>query len=462
MTLTLVIAAWVLAGIITLARPRFGAILIWFIAWLYPNTLLYGTMPLNIRFDDLWVVLVFLVCFVLPRGHRVPGSALALSIAWTVSIVAGDVVGLFATGGATWESMLKTVGKTLYVPMTTYILITLLDRQDRIEKHLRWFALAAVAAGMLGIAMVHFPNELNAFLIPSYHLETGQTALESVMAQEFVTARRAQGAVGTISLACITLNLSLLSLCMMIYHPKHSGRVFFSVTAVGCLITLAYTATRSAIAGLLAAVIWGIVFTRRRGAFLAIAFVGACAMIYQGGLLERILLRTMGSGGDAPGVTLAEGWRTRADIFVMFLENISPTYFLLGMGKTGVWAEAHATVHNSYIGAVAYGGLFGAIMLVLVIWRGYVLGKQAAAIQSDWLAQALGTYLLLLLVGMMVQGMGGENFQQTLPMQLYFAAIVFVEARLAQLAQVQQPVVQPLQIVSQPTIMPGPFVQRPQ
>lgn len=461
MTVTLAIIAWVLAGIVALARPRFGAVLIWFIAWLYPNTLLYGTMPLNIRFDDLWVVLVFLVCFVFPRARRTTGAALGLSIAWTASIVLGDAVGLFATAGATWETMIKTVAKAFYVPMTTYVLCVLLDRQDHLEKHLRWLGLAGVAAGILGIVMVYFPSELNAFLIPTFHYDTGQTALESVMEQEFVTARRAQGAVGTIALACIELNVSLLCLCMMIYHKKHAGRVFFAVTTAGCLVSLAYTTTRSAIGGVLAAVAWGIFFTRRRAALLAIAFAAACAIVYQGGLLERILLRTMGSGMGATGTTLAQSWQTRTEIFSMFIDRISPTYFLLGMGKTGVFAQAQASVHNAYIGAIAYGGLFGAIMLVLVIRQGIILGRRAAAVQSDWMAQALGTYLLMLVIAMMVQGMAGENFQQTLPMQMYFAALVFVEARLAQIAPAVQPVAQPLRIVSQPTIMPGPFVPRP-
>ena len=91
-----------LAGI-SFIRPRFGLVMIWITSWLYPNTLLSGTLPLNVRFDDLWVVYMFLLSLFV--AHRTTGLGIVpwLAMLWMLTNVTGNLAGLLMSGGGQWE-----------------------------------------------------------------------------------------------------------------------------------------------------------------------------------------------------------------------------------------------------------------------------------------------------------------------------------------------------------------------
>jgi hypothetical protein len=436
-TVTVVIIVWALAAGVALARPKWGAMLIWPAIWLYPNSALYGTLPLNVRFDDLWVVFMFVLALFYAGGCGGTSTLFWLAVAWAASLILGNLAGFFIGGGLEWQQIVKNALKLLYVPMTTYVLIVFLQTERDIVNHVKAVGLAAAAAGALGIAMVYFPAALSMFMIHTYKVIGFQVVsqLELVEAGE-VIARRAQGAVGTMALAIILLNAAVLALCMVLYQPRGKGRAYFTVIAGVCLVALGYTATRGAIGGLIGALVWGMIFTRRRGLLVAISVVGLVLLLTQGQLLERILLRVTG----APGAQEAPFWQGLADrlgIWKMFAENFSPVYLFTGMGMSTVMRLAKGTAHNSYLGAFVYGGLPGAAIFIGIITRAWSLWRRAR-LNTDPLCEALAAYLAMFMVGLLVFGMVVEAFQQTTSMQLMFAVMLFVEKRLSQVQAAPQ------------------------
>ena len=425
---------WFLAAAVALVRPKWGVALIWPAIWLYPNTALYGTLPLNVRFDDLWIVFIFVLAVFYARGKSAAGGLLWLAVAWSLCMIVGNLAGLFVTGGIEWQQVIKSSLKTLYVPMITYILAVFLNDERDVLNHMKAIVLAAVAAGALGIAMVYFPRPFAAFLIPGVKVVGFQviTAQEMATAGELIS-RRAQGAVGTFGLAAIMMTVSLMALSMTIYHPGRRLRLFFALMMPLCLVALAYTVMRGAIGGLLAAILWAILFTRRRGVLLAVSVVGILFLLVEGGLLERVLLRVTGEAG-ARETPLIASLLYRFKIWETFVENFSPVYLLTGMGMSSVLRVAKATAHNTYLGAFVYGGLLGVALLVATIARAWGLGRRLRAC-LDPLSEGLGVFMFMVLVSFMVYGITNELFQQIGTMQLFFAAMVFAQKRLEQVRE---------------------------
>jgi hypothetical protein len=421
-----------------LVAPRLGLSVMWFILFLYPTSLLYGLMPLDIRFDDLWVVMVFLLAIFYSGGVRSHRWLLALAIFWWLSIFVGDTAGFLITGGTGWEPVLKNAAKSLYVPMTTFAIGALLTAREQLDRHLKWFAIAGAAGGVLAIAMLYFPTELQLFSIPRLAVIGSRfyTGVELTEAAE-VTVRRAEGAIGTMQLAQLMMNLTLLSLCMMLYHDRRPMRILFGIVGAVCAVTLAYTATRNAIAGLIVALVWGVAFTRRRWTLVGAVGAGVILLMIQGGVLERVLSRVTGptAGGES---TLAAGFASRLDIWNTFADNFSPIYLFTGMGMTTVGRLAKATAHNSYLGALVYGGLFGATVLALIIFQGFRLGRHLRREAAGSVDYGLGVYMTMAVIAAMVSAVAIESFQLTGPMQILFAAMVFVQIRLMQVRQAQE------------------------
>ena len=109
-------------AMVTLVRPRVGAVFTWFAIWLYPVSLMYGTLPLDLRFDDLWVMFIFFATILLFGDRR--GFALGrvelLSFIWFFVALIGNVVGFLVLGAGSWQEILKATGKAVYCTMHGY------------------------------------------------------------------------------------------------------------------------------------------------------------------------------------------------------------------------------------------------------------------------------------------------------------------------------------------------------
>ena len=426
MLTSIVVILWFVAAVIALARPKWGAALIWPAIWLYPNSALYGTLPLNVRFDDLWVVFMFLLAVGYARGRGGGGTLLLLAAAWSFSMILGNLTGLFVTGGFDWQQVVKSSLKMLYVPMIVYILTAFIRDERDLVGHMKAMGLAATAAGALGIAMLYYPAEFNMFLIPRYQVIGFQvfSAEELVQAAEIVS-RRAQGAVGTLYLAMLSMVVGLMMLSMMLYYPRQRLRAYFGVLAGCCMVTLGYTVMRGTIGGLIAAVLWAIVFTRRRAALVAVSLAGVAFLVIQGGLLERVLLRFTGEAG-ARMAPFMEGLAGRFAIWRMFVENFSPVYLLTGMGMSSVVRMAKGSAHSAYLGAFVYGGILGVVVMVAIVVRAWRIGRQLR-MRLDPFSQGCGVFLTMVLIGLLVGGITNEIFQQVGSMQLLFASMVLAQ-----------------------------------
>lgn len=430
MAVVITVLTFVILGCLALLRPRMGLVLLWLTAWLYPNTLLYGTLPLNVRFDDLWVVFIFLVALASPRRGMGLRPVTWLAILWMLSIMMGNVAGVLTSGTAAWEAVVKSSTKALYVPMTTFAMATFLVNERHLHTHIWWLLVGGALAGLLGIATVFAPTAVEPFLIPRHEL--GSWASRAIE-EAAVERRRAVGAVGVMALAGITVQVALLGLAVFAAGGGLTHLALPAVASLTCLAALGYTASRGPIIGLLCALVAGIFLTPRRKVFIAAIVLATIVAIAQGGVLDRVLARlTTGVGLSDAG--LRAGLETRMEVWSTLLEQLSLGDVLLGQGMAITHAETGVTAHNSYIGAFAYGGLLGAVTLVAVLAYAWVLARRLLATAKDSLSRAIGSHMLMATVAIMIAGIALECLQGVRWMQLFFAAMVLTQRRIEQVA----------------------------
>ncbi len=188
----IVIAIYILLTLLTLRNPLIGAGTLWIVMWTYPNNLLYGTFPLNVRFDDLYIVITFLSCMAHSRARLTNSPTLLLSFLWLLVVAIGNINGYFYTGGRSLPEITKLVLKATYVPMIAAILLMQVISFKNLRFILKCMLIAGATAAILGICTVLFPEIFQIFLFPDE--DAYGTVLNKLELSELIE-RRARGSV---------------------------------------------------------------------------------------------------------------------------------------------------------------------------------------------------------------------------------------------------------------------------
>ncbi|MBM4094333.1 MAG: hypothetical protein FJ276_33740, partial [Planctomycetes bacterium] len=204
----IVISLFAVMAIVAWWRPRAGLAFLWFAIWLYPVKGMYGLLPLDIRLSDVWVLYMAVIALAMTGLAAWRNRAVRLAALWFLAILAGDVSGWFLGESVSPTPFLKDALKALYVPCTAFTFAAFVHDGRDLRRQMTWLAAAAAAAGILGILMVHFPLDLDAFLIPKEKLAWQP----EVIANAELVYRRAKGALGTPGLAQIVMTGLLVAL----------------------------------------------------------------------------------------------------------------------------------------------------------------------------------------------------------------------------------------------------------
>jgi hypothetical protein len=415
----IVIVFFAVMAVASFIAPRLGLAFLWFTIWLYPVRAMYGTLPFDARLSDLWVVYMALLGVLQGRLDRRHHRLLLLACLWSAAILAGDVSGYLLRGAIDAGPLLKDAVKAAYVPLTVFALLSFLRTEQDVRSHLLGFSAAAAAAGALGVLMVHFPTELDLFSIPKDGLPWQASVIEAIP----LVTRRARGAVGESILAQVSLAGLLLGLCVAVERLPFRLRAAHVFFALVCSVALIYTGSRGCLTALVCALLWASVGLRNRLGFLVAALAGLGLVLWIGALEDRVLLRFSGAAGGLS--EFQDGLQIRFDVARYFTQRVHPSYFLLGVGMP----YCEATTHNAYLGAFVYSGALGVAALVACVVTGWRLGGALLAAPPEPLTRALGSVVRMLVVGFAVYALSAENFQTTLPMQVFFGVLALAEVQ---------------------------------
>ncbi|WP_143059262.1 O-antigen ligase family protein [Chitinophaga arvensicola] len=408
----------------TALKPMTGLVFMWFAIWLYPNALLYGTLPLNIRFDDIFVFFTFIVCIYkkAPDTKIWSLNTFRLALVWWLIHLLGNLNGLLYGGWSASQEVVKFLLKAAYVPMTVAIAASLLRSYADVRTFIKWLLIAGVATALLGVGTVVAPRAFGIFLIPNTDLSANEVLdnMEGVVE----LARRARGSIGTVATSVVCLFMSVLSLYLLTLRQQNFlGKKFL----IFCFITI----------------LLGLAYTQSRGPLLAFAFTGAIILFRSenkiflfGALMVAILVLVIDNPvrdllfarfTGATGSTTEAGLDKRSEVWSMFLDKFDPVLLFNGIGMVMAKNIYKATAHNTYLGAVIYNGVWGVSLFFVIIVRSVKYSIKLMKQRNETLSEIFGNYLILSLVFMLIIGISIENFQNTICMQLFFLFMLICE-----------------------------------
>lgn len=407
----------------TTVRPIVGLAFMWFAIWLYPNTLMYGLLPLNIRLDDLFVFSTFIICLWKKPPHIKIWStgAFRLAMIWWFVHLLGNLNGVLYSGSSGPE-VVKFLGKAVYIPMTVAIITCTVHNYEDVKFFSRWLMIAGASAAVLGIGTVLYPGLFNIFLVPNLELSADEVVENIEGALEL--SRRARGSLGTVGTSLVCLYLSTFSLYVLTTKKKEFLSTAFVVCAFGLsLLGLAYTQSRGPLLAFAASGLFILLGSKNKGLIIPILVFGCLILLTDNPVSNLLLARFTGTTGS----TIEGGLSTRSDVWSMFADKFDPILMFNGMGMVASKNVYNATAHNTYLGALVYGGLWGVILLIVLVVRGITVSNKLLRYDDDFLPALFGGFMRVAVLFMVIVGMSVEVFQTTTGMQIFFAFMIMCD-----------------------------------
>ncbi len=393
-------AIYLLAGITAAMRPKLGVQMVWFLTWLYPIGLLHGLLPLGVRFDDLYVVWILLIALCVRPSPIRRSYVVIFACLWFVSLTLGNLVGVATGGGlALFLNAVRAIGKVFYIPAIAIAIWKTTRSEADIRGHLMAMLIALLGAGVVGGLQLYRPGLVVWWEIPSFTYGQGYTA------ETFgVELRRAGGAMGAIGYGWGMMTLFVIGARMAVLQSGTITRLLGAAGIAMGAAGMAFSNTRAALGGAAVALVYMIVGQKRRGWLIVLMSLGASYAVLQTNLLDRVLLRF---GGGVSAVESA--FDTRSSIWMSYLTRPSLHYFLFGRGWHAERERIGESAHSSYIGVLAYQGLFGVVVTLLGGWWMWRAGQRAALHEPPNFHRGIGESARALLLAIAFAGLFGEE-----------------------------------------------------
>lgn len=359
----LVLLSVTITLVIILARPKYGTFLIWIVLFTYPHNWWYsrGFLPLNMGFDDLLCVFLFLI--VLIRRNFLEGMRFRFSYgfwvitAFAVIKVVANYSGSLENQGAADFGYIKGILKSWTIWGLFYAILHCIDNKHDLKIQLTMFAIAAVIGAMIVILQNYFPYQMDIFSAPQVYTTIGPT-YEGRVAGAFM---------GSNAAACV------LGCCLvMVITAIRLQKSFISKMIIYSFIFILLT---------------GVLFTRSRAGLLALAgtFLPMSLMgrNKKNGLLVIIAALIISFSFPEMRMLYVERFREaydpqtkvwgrnvvgRVQIWKDYFKTASLSDYLFGQGPTGGVQKVGTESHSAYVSLFVVYGFSSVIWAILLVF----------------------------------------------------------------------------------------------
>ncbi|MBN1123649.1 MAG: hypothetical protein JXA82_01480 [Sedimentisphaerales bacterium] len=388
----------IIAGVILLlllfvaVRPKWGASLVWLILFTYPHGWWYyqGFLPLNIGFDDLFCIYLFIIVFFrrnLFEGVPIRfGYAFWVLFGFTMVAIIADCSGFMQSAQLTAKTdLIKGVLKNAQVFAMFYAILHCIDDEQDLAKHLAMLSVAGVIGALLVILQRYFPYQLEIFALPKT-FEQGLT-YEARGAGAFMNANGAANVLGCLALLLIpairiqknTIMKILLWLSAgililgLIHTQSRSGFLMFGVT----LLFIVFISQDRSIG--VSILIMGVI--------VGLVFLGYSQLV-----IERFREAYNPASGEWGGNVLG-----RVRTWVGYFETATVQDYIFGQGPIQGIAKNGMEPHSAYVALVTVYGLGGVIWAFLSVY--YFFRKAIPLVRSFYpMLAAVGRGCIWLLI----------------------------------------------------------------
>ncbi|MHC4122470.1 MAG: O-antigen ligase family protein [Planctomycetota bacterium] len=345
--LIVIIAIYLL--ILTLL-PKLIPLTLWPVIMVYPHSVTYGYLPLNIGFDDLYIGIVFL-CMTLRKGLPPFKFPIKSVIVFYLITVFANISGLLEAPSSAQTEIIKAIIKNLGLIMFAWSILISIDNETDVKRHIFVF-LGSFAVASIIATLDHFGF---AFAQLFYIVE-----------EEFHF--RAYGPF--LSPAGIGMNTQIslfISILGLSCTKNKRYAIYCGIVAAAIGSALLVSGSRSGWIGAMSGFLVMILTAKKKGVIFLLAIILFAVMIpilgYQEikDIIEINTERTI-YGVGAHGAGRLERW-------VETIKNPYPTMLFCGRGAVAQRAIVSKIPHNGYLSVLFLYGLCGTIFISVILWR---------------------------------------------------------------------------------------------
>ena len=194
MVSTLLIFLYLFLALVALVQPKIGLYFFFPIIFTYPSWLLWGKLPLNAGFDDVFLICLFIGSLVQGFGKVSVKWPVAAAFLFCLLAVMGDLSSIVANANlhlsTVWKRGLKNFGLVLLV----YSMCATVQTPAQIKKMIYSLLIGAVFGGFFVIFYSVNKNAYNPFQVPDWMTESGFKLHEAL--GPFITHDTAGGVLG--------------------------------------------------------------------------------------------------------------------------------------------------------------------------------------------------------------------------------------------------------------------------
>jgi hypothetical protein len=382
MAIPTILTIMAVALVATAVKPKWGALIVWPILFLYPHGYWYhaNLTPYRMGFDDIFIVYVFVVVIVrlrLNRGLPIKlGWAGRLFVLFSLILAVSTGFGVLRYGIPTGTSNLfiKTMFKAVAFICLFAMLANAVDTRRDWLRVVRTINMTMILAGLLVVVSYYSPAIARVFTSPARAARIGEGWVTERVTGAFAEPNTA----GALLAASAVLLLYDMRVSRSVLWK---GVLWFGLAV--CAAGVLYTQSRTGLFAL--ALIPGVMLFlhgSRKYAAVALA-LGILAVIalpqYWGPVLTRA------AHSFDPQSQYGNIWG-RVKHWVDYLGQYSVFDFFVPLGPTISRLEHGQKPHNGFVDLIAWFGIYG------IAWFGFLLhgiGKRLSHLkyrsQSEWM-----------------------------------------------------------------------------
>jgi len=340
-------------------QPKWGAILVWPMFFLYPHFYMWQRqlLPLNIGIDDLFIC-IFFICTVIRRnmmgGIRWQfGYATWAAFLFWIFLVTSNVNGYYTAGKMDGPEFAKQALKGIITLFLAYSLVNTIDDLEDVKRVIFSFCFFAGMGGVLVILQNYFPVPMQIF---------GQvTQFELVMLGYEV---RPSGAFGNANNAAVVMGAaSMIIVCTFSLRSRYFNKMLrFACLGIMTLAIL-LTRSRSGFLSLVVPLVLMSVMSKNKRYALLLVCCGIIAMVALPGIREALFSRFVGAGGQTG---IVAPLAVRYESVLNLWKAATFRRLIFGQSQHADILAGNMAPHSEYLGMPLLFGVFGAIWAVVV------------------------------------------------------------------------------------------------
>jgi len=407
--------------LVVLIRPKWGAHLTWFLLFTYPHGwwFYHNILPLNIGFDDLFFLYLFVVVFFrrnLFGGVPIRrGYAFWVLVGFTIVAIVANLAGMLSSTGLIQRSeYIRAALKNIPVFSMFYAILHCIDNRRDLANHLVMLIVAGVIGAFLIVLQYHFPYQLEVFAHPKAYARGLQYA-----------ARGAGAFMNPNNAACVMACLALLTLPAVRLQSSFLMKAAVWMSTAVLVLGLIYTRSRSGFLALSLPLLGMAIVGRDKIASWSILLLGLIVLILFSGysqlMIERMQEAYNPESGEW-GYNVLGRFRTWSEYF----KTATLRDYIFGQGPMGGIEKNRMEPHSAFVALITVYGLGSVLWAVLAVYHFF---KRSLALRKASLPAlaAIGRGCIWLLVAWGIYANTANALTPSYARYMLFLAVVLLD-----------------------------------